>query len=220
MDDMRNLPKLSSKKVMDIYNDIPVQLSQKNKNFNITSIDKNSKTRNYEDTFSWLEEAHLINEFHPTCLDNLGYSYTYYLNYNRRKIYLSDTGLLVTLALGQNILTEEQVYNSLLYDKLHINNGMAVENVIAQELVYNHHQHVYYYSFEDNKALEVDFLIRPFRKISPIVSKSSAYITHSSLDKLKKKLSIHHGDSYIIYVNDLMIKNDIIHLPIYMTGLL
>jgi len=55
-------------------------------------------------------------------------------------------------------------------------------------------------------------------KISPIEVKSSAYNTHSSLDKFKKKFSSSAklGDAYILYTKDVMIKDNIIHLPVYM----
>jgi hypothetical protein len=150
--DMRKLPRLSGEKAIDIYNHIPEQLSSSNKKFNISTMGKNAKTRNHERTFTWLEEAKLINQFFSTSLPNIAYKFT--LDYNKRKTYLNDTGLLVTLALGQKEIMEEQIYNSLLYDKLHINEGMIVENIIAQELVCNHHQQVFFMPWKMVKQLK------------------------------------------------------------------
>jgi CRISPR/Cas system-associated exonuclease Cas4 (RecB family) len=73
---------------------------------------------------------------------------------------------------------------------------------------------------ENGKAIEVDFLIRIGKKLSPIEVKSSDYLEHASLDKLRKKHSIHLGDSYIVYEKDFLIKKGIIYLPIYMIGLI
>jgi len=54
------------------------------------------------------------------------------------------------------------------------------------------------------------------KKISPIEVKSSAYRTHSSLDKFRKKFAGALGDAYILCTKDIMVKDGIIHLPIYM----
>ena len=46
--------------------------------------------------------------------------------------------------------------------------------------------------------------------------KSSTYRQHSSLDKFRKKYSERINNSYILYQKDLMVKDGVIHLPIYM----
>ncbi|MDR2828910.1 MAG: AAA family ATPase [Acholeplasmatales bacterium] len=220
-DDMRKLPKISSEKVLDIYNQIPSQLSNPNKKFNITSMGKNAKTRNFDTTFTWLEEAKLINQFFATSVPNIAFAFT--LDYNKRKVFINDTGLLVTLALGQKIIMEDEIYNKLLFDKLHINEGMIAENVVAQQIASSNHEQIFYYNLdkeENLRPVEIDFLLRIGSKLSPLETKSSAYTEHSSLDKIRKKFSIHIGKSYIIYDRDYMVKDEIIHLPIYMVGLL
>ena len=64
--------------------------------------------------------------------------------------------------------------------------------------------------------MEIDFLIIKNNKICPIEVKSSAYKKHSSLDKFKRKFSSNLGDAYILYPKDVMIRDGVIHLPIYM----
>ena len=54
------------------------------------------------------------------------------------------------------------------------------------------------------------------KKISPIEVKPGNYRSHSSLDKFRNKFSSKIGNSYILYTKDLMIKDGILHLPIYM----
>jgi hypothetical protein len=68
--------------------------------------------------------------------------------------------------------------------------------------------------------MEIDFLITDKRKIAPIEVKSGDYRFHSSLDKFKNKFSSKLSCSYILYTKDVMLKDGIIHLPIYMTMLL
>ena len=68
--------------------------------------------------------------------------------------------------------------------------------------------------------LEVDFLITEGKNIAPVEVKSSNYCSHSSLDKFRKRFSSVIGNSYILYTKDVMIKDGIIHLPLYMSELL
>lgn len=64
--------------------------------------------------------------------------------------------------------------------------------------------------------MEIDFLITENKRISPIEVKSSNYRSHSSLDKFRKKFSSKIGTPYILYTKDIMKKDDIWHLPLYM----
>jgi len=103
--------------------------------------------------------------------------------------------------------------------KLNINEGMVMENVVAQMLRRNGHK-LYFYSRNDKEHrknhMEIDFLITEKKKIAPIEVKSGRYTSHSSLDKFKKKFSSKLGDSYILYTKDVLVKDNIIHLPVYM----
>jgi hypothetical protein len=64
--------------------------------------------------------------------------------------------------------------------------------------------------------IEIDFLISAGKKICPIEVKTSVYKTHSSLDKFRSKFSSRIGDAFIMYAKDVMVKDGITHLPIYM----
>jgi hypothetical protein len=132
---------------------------------------------------------------------------------------MADTGLLVTHAFMDRSFTENSLYKAILFDKLYINEGMIMENIVAQMLRRNGHK-LYFYSRSDainrENHIEIDFLIRENNKISPIEVKSANYRTHVSLDKFKKKFAKKVGNSYILYPKDVMEKDGIIHLPIYM----
>ena len=64
--------------------------------------------------------------------------------------------------------------------------------------------------------MEIDFLITTEKKISPIEVKSGNYRSHSSLDKFREKFSSKIGTPYILYPKDVMEKDGIWHLPLYM----
>ncbi|MGY0395114.1 hypothetical protein [Fusobacterium sp. SYSU M8A802] len=68
--------------------------------------------------------------------------------------------------------------------------------------------------------MELNFLIKDkenLKKIAVIEVKSSTYKKHSSLDKFRTKYKERIRTSYILYQEDLMIKDEVIHLAIYMS---
>jgi len=68
--------------------------------------------------------------------------------------------------------------------------------------------------------MEIDFLLTKDKKISPVEVKSASYRKHSSLDKFRKKFAGKIGKSYILYSKDIMVRDDVVHLPLYMAMLL
>ena len=204
-------------KVFAIFDGIPGQLSKKEKKYKLSSINKQARFRNYEDSFIWLNEAMVINACFNATDPNVGLALS--ADYTTQKCYMGDTGLLVTHAFMNNPFTENELYKAILFDKLDINEGMIMENVVAQMLRCNGHK-LYFYSRCDSEHrenhIEIDFLITEAKKTCPIEVKSGKYKSHKSLDKFKKKFYSKIGNSYILYTKDVMIKDDIIHLPLYM----
>jgi predicted AAA+ superfamily ATPase len=205
-------------KVFAIFDGIPGQLSKKEKKYRLSSISKQARFRNYEDSFVWLNEAMVVNTCYNATDPKIGLALS--ADYAIQKCYMADTGLLVTHAFMNSPYIENDLYKAILFDKLSINEGMIMENVVAQMLRRNGHK-LYFYSRSDKENrenhMEIDFLITEKKKIAAIEVKSGSYKFHSSLDKFKKKFSSKLSNSYILYNKDVMIKDDIIHLPIYMT---
>jgi predicted AAA+ superfamily ATPase len=208
-------------KVYAIFDGIPSQLSQKEKKYKLSSISKQARFRSYEDSFVWLNEAMIVNTCFNATDPNIGLALS--ADYTTQKCYMADTGLLITHTFMDSPYIENELYKAILFDKLSINEGMIMENVAAQMLRRNGHT-LYFYSRYDKENrenhIEIDFLIIKKKKIAPIEIKSDNYKSHSSLDKFKKKFSAKLSDSYILYTKDVMVKDDIIHLPIYMAMLL
>ena len=140
-----------------------------------------------------------------------------------QKCYMADTGLLVTHTFKDNKFTANELYRAILLDKLNINEGMLIENVVSQMLRLKR-ERLYFYSRSDSKHrenhMEIDFLITEEGKVCPVEVKSGNYRSHSSLDKFRTRFASVIGNSYILYTKDLMIKDGIIHLPLYMAELL
>ena len=50
------------------------------------------------------------------------------------KCYMGDTGLLISLAFDEKGLVDEEVYKKILFNKFAFNEGMIMENIVAQML--------------------------------------------------------------------------------------
>ena len=118
---------------------------------------------------------------------------------------------------------EEDLYKALIFGNQGINQGMILENIVAQMLRASGHEldfHEYMYQPEGNtveKKYEIDFMTVKKRKICPIEVKSSNYTSHKSFDYLIKKYQFKMEDRYIIYMKDLKYEEGIMYIPVYMT---
>ena len=139
--------------------------------------------------------------------------------YTTFKAFLCDTGLLVTHTFRDSTFRENGLYEAVLDDRIGINEGMLVENAVAQALK-SSRERLYFYSraSRDNRAgrMEIDFLSVRNGKVCPIEVKSGEWRYHRSLDKFTAKFKGRLGQPYILYTKDVMEKDGIIHLPLYM----
>ena len=105
--------------------------------------------------------------------------------------------------------SDEDLYKSLIVGNLGINQGMILENMVAQMLRASGHGlyfHEYLYRPEGtsrDKKYEIDFMTVKKKKICPIEVKSSGYTSHKSFDYLIQKYQLKMEDRYIIYTKDV-----------------
>ena len=205
-DDVSKFAPGYEEKVYAVFDGIPGQLSKKEKKYKLSSISKNARFRAYEDSFIWLNEAMVVNACFNATDPNVGLALS--ADNATQKCYMADTGLLVTQTFMDRSFTDNELYRAILFDKLDINEGMIMENIVAQMLRRNGHK-LYFYSRSDSEHrenhMEIDFLITEGKKIAP-----------ASLDKFRKKYSRSIGTSYILYPKDVMEKDGVWHLPLYM----
>ena len=204
-----------------IFKTIPEQLENKNSHFRFSLIDKNARYQNYVDAVSFIAEAMIGNE----CINVTKPEVALELFADRSnfKLYMGDTGLLVTQIMRNREDTEEDLYKALIFDNLGINQGMIMENIVAQMLKAAGHDlyfHEYQYLPEGaikEQKYEIDFLAVKKKKICPIEVKSSGYTSHKSFDYLGKKYQMKMQDKYIVYTKDLKYQDEIMYIPLYMT---
>ena len=146
------------------------------------------------------------------------------------KAYMADTGLLVSKLFADNDETPHEVYRDILLDKLEFNEGMLIENYVAQQLSSNGHS-LYFHSKRDREnsknTMEIDFLItapyddaRGKMRVSPVEVKSKKRYGTVSLDKFKAKFGSRVGTRYVLHPSQLVVAGDVVRLPLYMAHLL
>ena len=78
------------------------------------------------------------------------------------KCYLADTGLLVSMAFDPVTLESEHIHERILHDRLSLDKGMLMENMVAQ-MIRASGRGLYFYSNADRtnaeNRMEIDFLI-------------------------------------------------------------
>ena len=204
-------------KVRSIFNEIPGQLTKKDKKYSLSSLDKSARMRTYEDSFDWLSDAKIINPCYNATDPTVGMALS--SDFATRKIYMADTGLLLSHALQMDNVTETELYKAIFTGEVYFNNGMIAENAVAQSLVTSG-KSLFFYSRHNREThrneIEIDFLIRKDGVITPIEVKSGKYKSHASLDKFSKKFADRIGERIILYTKDVAEHDGIIHLPIYM----
>ena len=217
---------VDTNKIKSIFEEIPSQLSKHEKRFAYNSLDKDARLRDYSGAFFWLQDSMIVNIAYNTTEPNIG------LRLNREssalKCYMGDTGLLLSLAFDENGLMDEDIYKKILFNKLSFNEGMIMENIVAQMLVSTGKNLYFYFNYDKENSsnnMGIDFLIAKSKvtskhNISPIEVKSGKNYTYSSLNKFNNKYKDYLFTNYILHIDDLKVENDIVFLPLYMTGLL
>ena len=213
-------------KVKSIFEEIPSQLQKHEKKFRLSALKEGARARDYETAFFWLDDAMIINSCYNTTEPNVGLNLN--KDTNTMKCYMADTGLLISHAFDANEIVSEDLYRKILLDKLEMNSGMIVENIVAQMLRTAGHK-LFFYSnssmTDKDSRMEIDFLIAKSKittrhNISPIEVKSSARYTLTSLRKCIAKYGSCLSTAYVIHPADLKEEDNIVYLPLYMCPLL
>lgn len=207
-----------------VFKTIPEQLSNHNSHFKLSMLDKKARYERYVDAIDFVAESMMGN----ACINVTSPEITLELYADRGnfKLYMGDTGLLVTQIMKSGDETDENLYKSLIFDKLGINQSMIMENMVAQMLRTSGNE-LYFHEFNyqgkeaaKESKYEIDFLVVRKKKIVPIEVKSSGYRQHKSFDYLLKKYDLKTQDRYILYTKDLLVEDGITYIPIYMAGLI
>ena len=224
--DIKKYAERLTTRVSSIYDAIPGQLQKKEKQFTLSALKEEARMREYGSAFFWLDDAKMVNICYNTTAPNIGLQ----LNEDRTtlKCFFCDTGLLISLSFNARGIVSNEIYQKLMFDKLEVDEGMLVENIVAQMLKAAGHKLFFYNSYDKEDAenrMQIDFLIQKEivtsrHNISPIEVKSSTNYTLTSIRKCIKKYGQNLSTPYVLHSSDLKIEEGLTYIPLYMTPLL
>lgn len=206
-----------------LFESIPSELSRNTGRYKVGSVIDNGRASRMAVVLQDMADSMTVNfAYHA---DNPGGGLRLHANMDMFKLFLSDTGLFITLAFMDKDFTDNIIYQKLLLDKLPSDLGYVYENVVAQMLRAAGHN-LFYYTFKETgegakpKYYEIDFLLSDEARISPVEVKSSSYLSHSSLDLFCRKFSSRTGARYIFSVKPMSRVGELLILPVYMAGMI
>lgn len=199
-----------------LYHSIPAQLAKDTKKYRITTaIGRNSNVKGEELLYELIDSKTVLPCFNST---NPRVSLADTKDFDSYKLYLSDTGLFVTLMFIDRPVTENDIYAKLLSDKLPANLGYLYENIVAQMIAATGRE-LFYHTWGKNESThyyEVDFLISEGSKVNAFEIKSSGVGKHESIKEFCRKFSQNINKAYLISQKDVGKEENLLLKPFYL----
>lgn len=204
-----------SGRISALYHSIPTQLAKDSRKYRITTaIGKKNNTKAEELLYELIDSKTILPCYNST---DPGTSLSDTKDFDSYKLYLSDTGLFVTLMFIDRPVIENDIYAKLLSDKLPANLGFLYENLAAQMITATGRE-LYYHTWEKSNSThyyEVDFLISEGSKMNAFEIKSSGTGKHESITQFYKKYSKHVRNIYLLSQKDVNKEENLLYKPFY-----
>ena len=204
----------------DVYDSIPSSLSSNASRYVLSLARKDLRSKQVFELLPDMLSSYTVNIAYHANNPDVGMSLE--KDIDCYKLFISDTGLFITLVYRDKDFTENVIYNKLLSDKLDTNLGYIYENAVAQMLTVKGNN-LFYYTFgseTSNHLYEIDFLLSSGNKICPMEVKAGNYRSHTSLDLFCDKYSKRIKEKYVVHTKDYKWENGISYLPVYMVPFL
>ena len=158
-DDIRKYAEgMDQTRILNVFNHVPVQLSKEQRKFQISKVAHGARFRDYRGCIEWLVDAGIVNQCH--CLRHVELPLTGNSHDERYKLYMADTGLLISM------LDKEACEDVRVNRNLGIYKGGLYENIVAEALTKSGRS--LYYWKRDSSPLEMDFFVRDASSIIPL----------------------------------------------------
>lgn len=154
---------LDQSRILNVFNQIPIQLAKENKKFQISKVASGARFKDYRGCIEWLADAGLINVCYCLHMPELPIKGNY--NDSKYKLYFKDSGLLVAM------LDEESQEDLRVNKNLGVYKGALYENIVGEALAKSGYE-LYYYKREDS-TLEEDFFVRSRNDLVPVEVKAT-----------------------------------------------
>lgn len=199
-----------------LYHSIPAQLAKDSRKYRITTaLGRKNNTKADELLYELIDSKTILPCYNST---NPGVSLSDTKDFDSYKLYLSDTGLFVTLMFIGRPSTENDIYARLLSDRLPANLGFLYENLVAQMIAASGRE-LYYHTWEkpgSTHYYEVDFLISEGSKINAFEVKSSGTGKHESIRMFYKKFAQNVNNIYLLSQKDAGREENLMLKPFYL----
>ena len=163
-------------KILAVYSHISTFLAKENKKYQISTIAKGARNREYIGAVDWLKQAGVVNVCY--CLNNIELPLKGNYIPENYKIYYHDTGLLIAS------LDEEAQEDLRANKNFGTYKGAIYENIVGEMLRKSGYGQLYFYK-HDNPAIEMDFFVRDAHSLVPVEIKAKDGPT-ASLNNLIK----------------------------------
>lgn len=206
----------ASGRISALYHSIPAQLSKDVRKYRITTATgKKNNTKTEELLYELIDSKTILPCYNST---DPRVSLADTKDFDSYKLYLSDTGLFVTLMFIDRPVTENDIYAKLLSDKLPAKLGFLYENLIAQMIAASGRE-LFYHTWEKANSThyyEIDFLVSEGSKINAFEVKSSGTGKHESIKMFYKKFSQNVNTIYLLSQKDVGKEENLLLKPFYL----
>ena len=206
----------ASGRLSAMYHSIPAQLAKDTKKYRVASAISKTSTAKTEELLYELIDSKTVLPCFNTTDPNVSLADT--KDFDSYKLYVSDTGLFVTMMFMDRAVTENDVYAKLLSDNLPANLGYLYENLMSQ-MIASTGRELYYHTWEKKDSThyyEVDFLISDKSKINAFEIKSSGLGKHESINGFCVKYSKNVNKAYLISQKDVGKDGSLLLKPFYL----
>ena len=219
--DIKKASNKYNSRISAIFENIPGYLSTHEKRIVLSQVEPGAVFSQYDAPLFWLDDSMICNLCYKCNDPNVGFAL--HKNEAAVKCYMGDTGLLVSLAFGENELASQQLYKMIMNGRLTLNEGMLYENCISQMIAAKGKKLFFYTRYNESKHrndIEIDFLLsnesKTSFKIFPVEVKSSKNYTATSLTRFAEVFSPRIAHSYIIHPKPFVNDGTLTKIPPYM----
>lgn len=150
-------------RILNVFEQIPVQLAKDNKKFQISKVASGARFKDYRGCIEWLRDAGIVNICYCINYPELPLKGNY--DDTKYKLYFFDTGLFVAML-------DEEAQDDLRANKnLGVYKGALYENIVSEALTKCGYG-LYYYK-KDDSTLEEDFFVRTHEHLVPVEVKAT-----------------------------------------------
>ena len=156
---IKHAPKQLVKKILQVWDSVPAQLTKENKKFMYGAVDAKARAREYVAAVDWLIEAGYVRKVQKV---TQGLSpLTDYLDLKSFELYYLDHGLLRNVS---GITAKEAENDEAIFDAMH---GILSEQLVLAELTLNSNvQELYFWTSE--ATARIDFVFEDDGEIIPV----------------------------------------------------